>query len=61
MSADLASTLLSVWKQTLVDKKKTVEVGGETYPVRETAKSKLKQLSVGLGWRGGVLGLIAGR
>ena len=44
MSADLESTLLSVWKQALVDKKKTVEVDGETYPVRQTAKSKLKQV-----------------
>jgi hypothetical protein len=44
MSADLESTLLSVWKQTLVDKKKTVEVDGETYAVRQTAKSKLKQV-----------------
>jgi hypothetical protein len=44
MSADLESTLLSVWKQTLVDKMKTVEVDDETYPVRQTAKSKLKQV-----------------
>jgi hypothetical protein len=40
MSSDLEGTLLSVWQQTLVDKKKTVEVGGETYIVRQTAKSK---------------------
>ena len=44
MSADLESTLLSVWKQTLIDKKKTVELDGETYTVRQTAKSKLKQV-----------------
>ncbi len=44
MSADLESTLLSVWQQALLDKKKTVEVDGETYPVRQTAKSKLKQV-----------------
>jgi hypothetical protein len=50
MSADLESTLLSELEADL-DKKKTVEAGGETYPVRETAKSKLKQLSVG--WGGG--------
>jgi hypothetical protein len=44
MSADLEATLLSVLQQTLVDKKKTVEVGGETYIVRQTAKNKLKQV-----------------
>jgi hypothetical protein len=44
MSADLESTLLSVWQQALIDKKKSVELGGETYPVRQTAKSKLKQV-----------------
>jgi hypothetical protein len=30
MSADLESTLLSVWQQALLDKKKTVEVDGQT-------------------------------
>jgi hypothetical protein len=44
MSADLESTLLSVWQQALLDKKKTVELDGETYTVRQTAKSKLKQV-----------------
>ena len=44
MSADLESTLLSVWQQALVDKKKSVEVDGETYSVRQTAKSKLRQV-----------------
>jgi hypothetical protein len=44
MSADLEATLLSVWQHALIDKKKTVELDGETYPVRQTAKSKLKQV-----------------
>jgi hypothetical protein len=44
MSADLESTILSVWQQSLIDKKKSVELGGETYAVRQTAKSKLKQV-----------------
>jgi hypothetical protein len=44
MSGDLESTLLSVWQQTLLVKKKTVEVDGETHTVRQTAKSKLKQV-----------------
>jgi hypothetical protein len=51
MSADLESALLSVWKQALSDKKKTVEVDGETYPVRRTAKSKLKQVDFRFGER----------
>jgi hypothetical protein len=44
MSTGLEATLLSVWQQVLIDKKKTVEVDGETYTVRRTAKSKLKQV-----------------
>lgn len=44
MPANLESALLSVWQQTLPDKKKTVELDGETYAVRQTAKSKLKQV-----------------
>lgn len=44
MSADLESTLLSVWQQSLIDKKKSVEIDCETYTVRQTAKSKLKQV-----------------
>jgi hypothetical protein len=44
MSAAFESVLLSVWQQTLVDKKKAVEIDGETYSVRQTAKSKLKQV-----------------
>jgi hypothetical protein len=44
MSVDLEATLLSVWQQALVDKKKSVEVDGETYAVRQTAKNKLKQV-----------------
>ncbi|MGB2589407.1 MAG: hypothetical protein WA853_05290 [Candidatus Acidiferrum sp.] len=44
MSGDLESTLLSVWQQTLSDKKKIVELDSESYRVRQTAKSKLKQV-----------------
>jgi hypothetical protein len=44
MSADLESTLLSVWQQALIDKKKTVELDEETYLVSQTSKSKLKQV-----------------
>jgi hypothetical protein len=44
VSTSLESSLLSVWQQTLVDKKKIVEIDGETYSVKQTAKSKLKQI-----------------
>ena len=44
MSTSFESALLSVWQQGLVDKKKIVEIDGETYSVKQTAKSKLKQI-----------------
>jgi hypothetical protein len=44
MSASLESILISVWQQSLIDKKKTVDLDSETYPVRQTPKSKLKQI-----------------
>jgi hypothetical protein len=44
MSASFESALLSVWQQSLIDKKKSVDLDGETYPARQTAKSKLKQI-----------------
>jgi hypothetical protein len=44
MSASLETALLAVWQQSLIDKKKTVEIDGESYPVRQTSKSKLKQI-----------------
>jgi hypothetical protein len=47
MSASFESALVSVWQQSLIDKKKTVDLDGETYPVRQTSKSKLKQIDFG--------------
>jgi hypothetical protein len=44
MSASLESVLVSAWQQSLIDNKKTVEIDGEIYPVRQTSKSKLKQI-----------------
>jgi hypothetical protein len=46
MSADLEATLLSVWQQGFINKKESVEVGGESFPIRQTAKSKLKQVDL---------------
>jgi hypothetical protein len=44
MPASLESTLLSIWQQSLVDEKKTVALDDATYSVRQTSKSKLKQI-----------------
>ena len=41
---ELEEVLVSVWRQTLVDSSKYVEINGEKYPVRETAKRRLKQV-----------------
>jgi hypothetical protein len=40
----LESVLVSVFLQALIDKKKTIDLDGETYSVRQTSKSKLKQI-----------------
>ena len=36
--------LISVWRQSLVDKSPTVDVDGKKFPVRATAKRKLNQI-----------------
>ena len=40
----LEEVLVSVWRQSLVDKASSVELDGKKYPVRATAKRKLKQI-----------------
>jgi hypothetical protein len=40
----LEETLLTVYEQSLVENKKTVTLEGKTFPVRSTAKRKLKQI-----------------
>jgi hypothetical protein len=44
MSISLEDTLLDVWRQSLVENKKTVTLEGDSFPVRSTAKRKLKQV-----------------
>jgi hypothetical protein len=39
-----APVLLFVWQQSLIDIKQTVNLDPESYPVRQTSKSKLKQI-----------------
>jgi hypothetical protein len=40
----LDQTLLSVWRQALVERKNRVRVGDNSYPVQRTAKRKLAQV-----------------
>lgn len=40
----LEHILISVWRQTLVDGAKYVEIEGGKYPVRETSRRRLKQV-----------------
>jgi hypothetical protein len=42
--SDLDKVLLSVWRQALVEQKKRVRLGDDSYPVRHTSKSKLAQV-----------------
>ena len=44
MSISLEDALLNVWRQSLVENNKTVTLEGESFPVRSTAKRKLKQV-----------------
>ena len=41
---ELEQVLISVWRQSLVDGAKSVEIDGKQYPVKITAKRGLKQV-----------------
>ena len=41
---DLEEVLVSVWRQSLVEGSKSVEIDGQKYPVKMTAKRHLKQV-----------------
>src|SRR5712664_67003 len=41
---DLDAALVSVWRQALVERKKRVVLGDDSYPVQSTAKRKLAQV-----------------
>src|SRR3984885_8715348 len=43
-SPEFEACIISVWKQALVEMTKRVTVGGDSYSVRRTAKSKLAQV-----------------
>jgi hypothetical protein len=42
--SQLDNALLSVWRQALLERKKRVTLGDDSYPVQHTAKNKLAQV-----------------
>ena len=44
MGLSFEQALIEVWRQTLVEEAKSVELGSELYPVRRTLKSSLRQV-----------------
>lgn len=54
-SAELERLLISIWHQVLVDNCKSVTVNDRSYPVRETSRSRLREVNFqfdGHMWRG---------
>jgi hypothetical protein len=47
----LEDALVTVWRQSLVENKRTVSLEGENFPVRTTAKRRLKQIDFRFGER----------
>ncbi len=44
MTASLEETLISVWRQALVEDSRTVTLEGGSSPVRRTSRSKLREV-----------------
>ena len=44
MGTSLDETLISVWKQALMDGSKSVKLDDSSFPVRETSRSKLREV-----------------
>ena len=44
LNSSFQQALVDVWRQALVENAKAVNVGGESYPVRRTAKRGLRQV-----------------
>jgi hypothetical protein len=44
MTTNFEETLISVWRQALVEDRKTVTLEGVHYPVRPTSRSKLREV-----------------
>ena len=46
MAAGLDETLISVWRQVLVEDAKAVSVDGRSFPVRRTSRSRLREVDL---------------
>jgi hypothetical protein len=44
MAQSLEDALISVWRQVMVENAKTVTLNDESYPVRRTSRSKLREV-----------------
>jgi hypothetical protein len=44
MATSLEDALISVWRQVLAENAKTVTLNDESYPVRRTSRSKLREV-----------------
>jgi len=44
MAASLEETLISVWRQALMEEAKAVSVDGRSFPVRRTSRSRLREV-----------------
>jgi hypothetical protein len=44
MAQNLEDALISVWRQVLLENAKTVTLSDESYPVRRTSRSKLREV-----------------
>ncbi len=44
MAASLEETLVSVWQQALAENARSVSLGGRTFPVRRTSRSRLREV-----------------
>jgi hypothetical protein len=55
MTESLERTLISVWRQALVDDARTVMLEGEIFPIRRTSRAKLREVDFRFNaemWRG---------
>ena len=44
MAASIENTLISVWRQSLIEGSKAVTIDGRSFPVRKTSRSKLREV-----------------
>ena len=49
MAASLEETLISVWRQVMVEDAKVVTLHDEEFPVRRTSRSRLRQVDFRFG------------